>query len=114
MKEVKIYRSSTWRLRYWMAVGFSGKDISKLMKDNFDKDHDYDLYDGGFYPMVTGGSITPVIWTRKKGDISSLVHECVHAASWTLMYAGWEHDPKNDEPRAYLTQELFDAALSKP
>ena len=48
-----------------------------------------------------------LIWTREKRDLSSLVHECVHAANRILYDVGVSADFINDEAQAYLVEFLL-------
>lgn len=49
------------------------------------------------------------IWLRDSSDITSLVHECVHAVQYTL-----DHRGVNDrETSAYLTEYLFRKFMEK-
>ncbi len=43
-----------------------------------------------------------------KVDNGIIVHECVHLATMILNSKGYQFDPINDEPYAYLVQYLFD------
>lgn len=53
------------------------------------------------------------IWTKRKTDLGSLMHECIHAAVWTLQNRGVLADWDNDEPLTYLAQEIFEAAIDR-
>lgn len=48
-----------------------------------------------------------IIWTRKKRDLPSLVHECVHAGTMILESRGVVISHLNDEALAYLVESIF-------
>ncbi len=52
------------------------------------------------------GYCSIVVWTLNEKP-STIVHECVHAANYSLGHAGVVADHDNDEPQAYLTELLF-------
>ena len=53
---------------------------------------------------------TVIIFFNKKKELKHgyISHECFHAANYTMQFIGWEFDPENDEPIAYLLTWLVD------
>jgi len=55
---------------------------------------------------------TVIIWTESNYP-TNLVHECVHAANYTLESRGVKSDFNNDEPQAYLVEWIFAKAMGE-
>jgi len=47
-----------------------------------------------------------LIWT-KKGDLTTIVHECTHAVFYTLRQSGVKFDDSSEEVYSYLISFLF-------
>jgi hypothetical protein len=61
----------------------------------------------GAYGYCTNIGNKTFIWLKTRRALGALVHECIHAASYTLIDRGIKIDPRNDEPLAYLSQWVF-------
>lgn len=67
----------------------------------------------GGVTMEINGQV--IIWIEdiNNGGISDLVHECIHAANFTLLSRGIKVNAKNDEAHAYLAQWIFEICFNK-
>lgn len=61
---------------------------------------------GGLYRLPLGRHY--VVWTAKKRDIPTLVHECLHATNRILEDVGAQPDFLNDEAQARLLEFLLE------
>jgi len=104
----------TWKMNYWFFLGWSEKDFEKEIKRVFNYDVQHaSRSDGLCLRCYHGNSTIKVIWTRRKTDYGSLMHECIHAAGWTLEDVGVDIRDSNSEPLAYLAQSIFEKATGK-
>lgn len=106
------YYCETFRMNYYYFICWPYEKFHSYMLKNFD-------YDAG--PESNGKSAFDrkdsivCIWTSglkgKEGKGATLVHECIHAACFTLESRGI--DARNDagETLAYLTESIFRNAL---
>lgn len=102
----------TWKMNYYFCLGWKETDLIKYCKWRFDYTPEIGpAQTGKLFEFINGSEIIMLIWTRNKKDLSSLVHECVHAANFTLEIKGWKPDFNNDEPLTYLVQSIFDSAF---
>ncbi len=103
------YWCDLWKMNFYFYLGWKPEEFKK-----------YTTFDGVSFEGVDGRMIWPKgpatqlihIWIRKKTDMVSLVHECVHAAILTLDVRGVKLDADNDEPLAYLIEMIFSKARS--
>lgn len=63
--------------------------------------------------LVAPGWCQTVMALPEDVDLSTIVHECVHAAYILLDHIGIELTPMNHEPLAYLTDYLFEEVAKK-
>jgi hypothetical protein len=84
------------------------------MEKTFDHSpHKMRLAGGKCLMMESDQGRIVIIWIRKKSDMASLVHECVHAANFTLDAINADPTFENDEPQAYLVEAIFRKARGK-
>jgi len=98
-------------MNYWYCLGWKEKMIEGYIKDRFNYETTVEKADGQLWDCFTEKTRVMVIWTREKNDMPSLVHECVHAANFTLQSRGWKPDFENDEPLTYLVESIFRNAI---
>lgn len=101
-------------MNYWFFLGWTRDEFKKYCQKNFDYLPDMPLeLKGKLIESIDDRGTRMLIWTEKANDLPSLVHECVHAAHFTLDRKGFKPDFCNDEPVAYLVQSIFTAALKE-
>lgn len=49
-----------------------------------------------------------VIFDRSEFNEGTVAHEAIHIKNLIMQHAGIKHDFKNDEPEAYITQQIVD------
>jgi len=102
----------TWMMNYWYFIGWPPNKFIKYCEKEFNHTPEIGESSGGKMIEISRGTKTRmVIWTRDKTDLGSLVHECIHAAHFTLQIKGFKPDFLNDEPVTYLVQSIFNHAL---
>lgn len=106
MKKPGWFYCSTWMMNYWYFLGWSEKSFIKYCKEKFNYEPG-DLKSGKLIFLTCDKGTRILIWTKVKSDLPSFVHECVHAATFTLEAKGWRPDFSNDEPLTYLVQSIF-------
>ena len=89
-----VYQQEYLFLRYWS-------------RDQFERLLGIDSSHSSAMTVLKDGSV--YIWIDKvTGEgLSHLVHECIHAANFTLGIRGIKVSTKNDEAQTYLTQWIF-------
>lgn len=98
------------RQNFWYYNGVSEKKLRshffKQFKESIPDDMKFNV-DGKClrYDHPESGYII-IIWTRKRNDLYSLVHEIVHAASYSLLPRGYQFD-LDQEVYSYLTAFLL-------
>jgi hypothetical protein len=97
-----------WQVDFFTCIGWSEKRIVKYCKKNYGYDvRNIEASSGKCLELINdNGSVGYLIWTRKKSDRISLVHEMIHAALWALEARGVTIDGKNSEPLTYLVDWL--------
>jgi len=114
MRKPKFYFNETYKMNYYFCIGWTDKEIIRYMQKHWN--HTIDNIEnakGKTFECHKGSNIVIVIWSRKKLDYPTIVHECVHAANMNLNYINWKPDLDNDEPQAYLTENIFNKAIGK-
>lgn len=88
---------------YYFFVGYPEEIFNEYLK----KEHSYvrETKDSNGACMLIDSHI--LIWTKKVEDLGALVHECVHAAHFTLSYRGIDIRDSDAEAMAYLTDYIF-------
>ena len=107
----KRYYCSTWAAEFEFVIGESVTQLKKRysgLESAFPTDK-LPYIEGLTFETEEG---TIVVWVKKKGDFSTLAHECVHAASKMLHFKGVKATWRNDEPLAYLVRALIASARS--
>ena len=109
MKPRKFYLD-IYDMTYFYALSWDKKAFSDWFTRKF-----------GYSPCVgdetaatytIGGENIIVIWTEDK-SLRSLVHECVHAANFTLDSIGYKLKLGNDETQCYLVDLIFHQSKKK-
>lgn len=112
-KRIGHYFCYTWRTNFYFCLGFSEKDMKAYMLDSFQHETEFGSANGRCFECRNNDHSIYIIWTRKKTDYGSLMHECIHAAGMALDQRGWKYDADNDEPLTYLAQTIFEQAVKK-
>lgn len=99
------YFCEVYRMNFYYFLGWPKDYMKKYMKDEHGIETTFDDVNGRMMFNKEKGIV--VIWTKKRSDKNSLVHECVHAASVTLEDRGVVISHLNDEALAYLTEAIF-------
>lgn len=89
-----IYQQRFFFLKYWS-------------RDQFEKVLNIDSNNSGAMTVYKEGDIYIWVESFDGQGISHLVHECIHAANFTLGPRGIKVSSKQDEAHAYLTQWIF-------
>jgi hypothetical protein len=91
---IEIYQQEVLFLKNWT-------------REHFEELLEVDSSNCGAMTVLKDGAI--YIWVDKENgvDVGHLVHECVHAANFTLGIRGVKISTRNDETQAYLTQWIF-------
>lgn len=88
----------------WIAVGASYEVIKDMFEDVAPMEENTDAQvdcTRRLKPDVKGGVL--IRFENKQAmTASNITHESVHAATEIFFYVGAYHDPKNQEPFAYL------------
>ena len=113
MRHPHWYFCDLWRVNFYYFLGWKWNDFCNYIKKHHDYVVDHEAPSGKciMKPTSKGGQV--MIWTAKKSDLNSLVHECVHAANWLTERAGYSINPNNDEAYAYLVTNIFRQATVK-
>ncbi len=114
MRKPKQFFCEVYKTTYYSCVRWPISDIRKFLIQQFDHDRPAEEFGGGYCMKVNlADGIVFLIWTSPEDKNNSyLVHECVHAAGWTLLDRGIKADFANDEALAYLTEFLFRKSVS--
>lgn len=110
----KFHYDNCWRANFWFCLGWNQDAFAFYIKKQFDHEISTKPVNGKTIEFFDKGNHICVVWTRKKRDIPSLVHECLHAAIFTLDMRGVKFDVDNHEPLTYLVESLVRKALEKP
>lgn len=111
-KRIKHHWCPTWRFNFYYCIGWSEKDFKAYVEDSFNHTPNVKMANGTCLEVWNNDHHIFVIWVRKKSDLGSYLHECVHAAGMALTQRGWKYNAENDEPFAYLVQSIFEAGRS--
>lgn len=93
--------NETYGQEFFFLAGWSEAEARGIGLDTINAAGSTDMINGSVY-----------IWLRDltaNEDIGCLVHECIHASTFTLGFRGIEVSSKNDEAHAYLAQWIFDS-----
>jgi len=103
----KWFYDDVYRVNYYVDCGATGSKLVDWFNEN-DTQHILnwggDEADGCSWNVL---GYDQLIWVRKKSDIASLVHECVHAAQAVLVHRGIDCNEVGSEPMAYYIQYVF-------
>lgn len=112
-RKPRHYFNETFRMNCYFCVGWSKKQIQRYMKDSWK--YTSSSWGAGktLWCVCDNGADVVIVWTAPKEPISSLVHECVHAANIVLEARGQPIDQKSDEVQAYLVEEIFRKATNQ-
>lgn len=113
MKKPGFFFCYTWMMNYWYFIGWDKKQFTKYCEKHFDHTPEFhsETVKGKLIEVHNDKGTKMLIWTQDKKDLPSLVHECVHAAHFTLALKGFKPDFYNDEPVTYLVQSIFTHAM---
>lgn len=89
-----VYQQEFFFLKYWS-------------REQFESVLSVDSSNSGGMTVFKDGCIYIWIEDISGEGVSHLVHECIHAANFTLGVRGIKVSTKNDEAQTYLTQWIF-------
>lgn len=90
--------------KLWVAVGVPYAVIKDMFEDVEPMDESTDAqvtHTRRLKPDIKGGILIR-FENRKAMTVANITHEATHAAMEIFSYVGAYHDPKNQEPFAYL------------
>lgn len=93
------FLNETYGQDFYFLAGWTDLEARGMGLDTVNAAGSTDMINGSVY-----------IWVKDLGcddAIEYLVHECIHASTFTLGARGIEVSAKNDEAHAYLTQWIF-------
>lgn len=105
-KRALYFYSDLYHQGYYFLFRWSREQVSKFIPGDFSSARGFAVpgeKDGAIYIWVEDGC---------EDEISCLVHECIHAANFTLGPRGIKVSAKQDEAHAYLTQWIFTNCFS--
>lgn len=113
-KQPMHYFNEVYAANYWFFIGWSQASFKAYVNKHFSAHLDEKESSKGECIEFNSddGNNVVLIWVGDRKDVRAIVHECVHAASFTIQRIGWRHDPDNDEPFAYLVDTIFSKALN--
>ena len=86
-----------------VAVFKTQEQVKQLMEH---LGHDHECMDGalGITGIENSDEIGRYVWcyVPDNANVNTVVHEAVHVANRIMSMIGWQHDPFNDEPLAYM------------
>lgn len=89
-----VYQQEFFFLKYWS-------------RKQFETTLNIDSNNSGGMTVLKDGIVYIWIESITGEGVSHLVHECIHAANFTLGIRGIKVSTKNDEAQTYLTQWIF-------
>jgi hypothetical protein len=103
----KHYKLELYNINYYFFIGWDPRAFKEYLDLQFDLEVDVTDYDHGM--TVFDEDLRAVfVWVRQSHDMAStLCHEAVHAACYTLNWANVYVDMKEDEALAYLAELIF-------
>jgi len=109
------YYCELYNVHYEFYIGISLSTYNKITYKKYGYNLIDDLSIRGHcsYCVDKSKNFIISIWVPDKKDLSAVVHECVHAANFTLESRGVKPCFDNDEPQAYLVQLIFNKATKK-
>jgi hypothetical protein len=111
----KFLYCKTWMANVWFFIGWKPEDVKKYWKHEGVSEIVFDGYGGKFFRVQkANGNIIYSIWTRykptKPRHRATLAHEILHCVNSIMNDKGVVACWVNDEPAAYLTSEITEAA----
>lgn len=111
MKKVHAFYSDIYKENFIFLPAFTQKQVNLFTKKQKIDPIDISNCDG--QTICSNDSI--IIWSKFKDrsieSLSTLVHECVHAANMILDHKGIPMSLENDESQAYLVEWIFENCL---
>jgi hypothetical protein len=112
MKKPFMFHSDIYRENFLFLPAYTQKQVNNALK----KLKATELIDiSGCDGQTVFCADFVVIWSKHKDksveSLSTLVHECVHAANMVLDHKGIPMNLENDESQAYLVEWLFENCL---
>lgn len=106
------YICDIYKAHYYFCVNWPRSDFKAYIKNVLSHEKDLDGISGCCLSIESPYGY--VIWTDttdKRYKNKALMHECIHAACFTLDRRGVNHDWPVCEPLTYLAENLFFQAL---
>ena len=112
MKKAHTFYSDLYKEGFIFLPGFTQKQVNSLLK-KFKVEDSVDIE--GCDGLTVFCQNFVLIWSKHKDksieSLSTLVHECVHAANMILDHKGIPMSLENDESQAYLVEWIFENCL---
>lgn len=103
MKPFKFH-NDTYHQDYYFFPGFTEDQYEAFIRKTTPR---YSINLTGVHGNTARTDTAIYIWLRTNTDYGALVHECIHAANYTLSDRGIKVDAFNDEPTAYMAQWIY-------
>jgi hypothetical protein len=113
MKEPKHYKLELYNMNYYFFIGWEPRAFKEYLDLQYDLEAEVSDYDQGI--TIFDDNLRSIfLWVRQSNDMAAtLCHEAVHAACFTLNWAGVYIDTKEDEALAYLAELIFMKAAGR-
>lgn len=109
----KHYHLELYNINYYFFIGWEPRAFKEYLDLQYDLETEISDYDSGA-TLFDEDTQNIFIWVRQAHDMAStLCHEAVHAACYTLNWANVYVDMKEDEALAYLAELIFMKAADK-
>lgn len=112
----RFYYCATFKMNFYFFIGWKPEKFQRYLGKYLNCQANIAPFNNGKAMLINhpnGKGQVTAIWTAKR-DASAVVHECVHAANFTLESIGHIYSYENDEVMAYLVTRLFDEAMQRP
>ncbi len=110
-----FYYCKTFKMNFYFFIAWKPEDFQRYIDKRFNYIPKVARFNNGKALLLddpAGRSQVVALWTARR-DPSAIIHECVHAANFTLESIGHVYSYENDEVMAYLVTRLFDEAMER-
>lgn len=103
----KHYKLELYNMNYYFFIGWDARAFKEYLDITHNLETEVSDFDQGI--TIFDDELRSIfLWVRQSHDMAStLCHESVHAACYTLNWAGVYVDMKEDEALAYLAELIF-------
>lgn len=115
MKQPKHWHCEMYDINFFFFIGWKPKHFEKYATEKLKikVGTDTDDFLGLHYRTDYKKRPCSLIWTKKSNDIPCIVHECLHAAVSALSYVDVKFDIDNQEPLAYMLENIVKVAVKR-